>query len=456
MITYQNLLAVGESDKARMAFCNTAISQHKTSDKYTTAEIAEEYLQHRNRTISDYVKVLYTMSGGKVKDPYSTNFKIASNFFFRFMTQENQFVLGNGVNWSKEETKERLGSEFDHALQKAGLYALTHGVSFGFWNLDHLEVFSYLEFVPLYDEMTGALMAGIRFWRIDKTKPLRATLYEPDGYTEYVWRSGEDAEVLHEKRKYILHLRKSEADGTEILDGENYPAFPIVPLYGNQFKQSEIVGLREQIDCYDLIKSGFANDLSDAAQIYWTLTNAGGMDDVDLAKFVERMHTVKAAAVGDGMGAQAEAHTMEVPYASREALLSRLEKDLYRDAMALDTYNIASGAITATQITAAYEPMNNKADAYEYCVIEFVRGVLAVAGIDDEPTFTRSKMINAAEEVQSLMLAVQYLPDDYVTRKLLNLFGDADQQEQVMQTMSEEDTERFRVPITGEEPEAEE
>ena len=58
--------------------------------------------------------------------------------------------------------------------------------------------------------------------------------------------------------------------------------------------KAELNTIRTQIDAYDLIKSGFANDLDDVSAIYWTLSNTGGMDDVDLAQFVERMKTVKA------------------------------------------------------------------------------------------------------------------------------------------------------------------
>ena len=157
-----------------------------------------------------------------------------------------------------------------------------------------------------------------------------------------MWKDGE-CEIIKDKSKYINIVSTSEADGSEIIDGKNYDGFPIVPLWGNEEHQSAFVGLREKIDGYDLIQSGFANDLDDASQIYWTITNAGGMDDVDLAKFVERMKTVKAAVVVETGGSTAEAHTMEVPYNARQTLLAELRDGLYRDAMALDTDKITAG-----------------------------------------------------------------------------------------------------------------
>lgn len=440
MYTYQDLLQVRDNDEDRMAFVRACIDSHKNDDLFKQAVIADDYDKHRNTTINEYQKLLYTVTGKAVPDNWSANFKLASKFFNRFVTQENQYLLGNGVTWNEDSTKDHLGADFDTKLQELGKMALVGGVAFGFYNLDHLECFPVTEFVPLYDEENGALMAGIRFWQVSDDKPLRATFYEIDGYTDYIWNKKEIEgtgykyrdEVLIEKRPYKLKVRTTEIDGTEIYDGENYPTFPIVPLWGNPHKQSELVGLREQIDCYDLIKSGYANNVDEGSLIYWTLQNQGGMDDIDLAQFVERMKTLHAAST-DGA---AEMHTADSPYQSREALLNTLRADLYEDAMALDTKNIASGATTATQIKAAYEPLNAKADQYEYCVRKFLDGILEVAGIEDEPTFTRSIIVNNQEELQLVIQAAQFLDQEYVTRKVLTLLGDGDQAEEILARMS--------------------
>lgn len=462
MLTYQDFLLVGDNEKDRMAFVKKLIDQHKASELYQTAIIADEYDRHRNRTIMQYQKILYDVMGRAVPDVWTANYKLASRFFNRFVTQENQYLLGNGVTWTEESTKERLGKDFDTQLQKAGKKALVGGVSFGFFNYDHLDVFGVEEYAPLYDEDNGAMMAGARFWQVAPEKPMRATFYELDGYTDYVWnkREMEDgsyeyvSEVLHEKRPYIENVRTTEVDGDEIYDGENYPTFPIVPLWANTHKQSEIVGLREQIDCYDLIKSGYANNVDEASIIYWTLQNAGGMDDIDLAQFVEKMRKLHAAQTDDGV--TASPNTMDAPYASREALLATLRADLYEDAMALDTKNIASGATTATQIKAAYEPLNSKADEYEYCVIEFLQGILSIIGIEDEPTFTRSMIVNGQEEMQMVLQAAQFLDQEYLTKKVLTLLGDGDKAEEILQRIAEQEIEMAQDTTEMEDQAAEE
>lgn len=418
MKTYQDFLEVAEkSDRERMEFVLSAINNHKDSDLYKQAVIAKEYDAHRNVTIANFQKLLYTLNGKVIPDNYSPNYKLRSNFFANFITQETQYLLGNGVTLKKEENKAKLGAGFDTRLQEAAHDALVGGVSYGFWNLDHLEVFDVTEFVPLLDEENGELRSGIRFWQVCTSKPLRATLFEPDGFTQYIRRSGEEMMILEPKRGYVAVEATSEIDGTELLAYQNYPGFPIIPMYGNRAKQSELVGQREAIDCYDLIKSGFANTVDDASVIYWTISNAGGMDEIDMARFKESMRRIGVGLVDDD-GAKAEAHTITIPVEAREALLSRISDDLYRDFQMLDVTKLQGGQKTATEINAAYQSMDNKVDQFEYCVIDFLRALFKIVGIEDEPSFTRSKVTNQLEQTQMVLLAANYLDDETILNKL--------------------------------------
>lgn len=441
MKTYQDFLEVAEkSDRAKMEFVLAAINDHKNSDLYQQAKIAREYDEHRNVTIITVQKLLYTLSGKAIPDNYSANYKLRSAFFPIFMRQETQYLLSNGVILKNAENKKRLGRKFDNQIQDLARSALVGGVAYGFWNLDHLEVFTALEFVPLLDEENGSLRAGIRFWQVATNKPLRATLYEPDGFTQFIRRSGKEMEILAPKRGYISVEASSEVDGTEILEYQNYPGFPIIPMYGNRARQSELVGQREAIDCYDLIKSGFADTVDDASIIYWTISNAGGMDEIDMARFKETMRRIGVGLVDDD-GAKAEAHTLTIPVEAREALLSRLSDDLYRDFQMLDTTKIQGGQKTATEITAAYQQMDNKVDEFEYCVGDFLYQLFALVGIDDEPTFTRSKIVNQLEQTQMVLMAAEYLGDEFTLKHLPWLTQE--EVTEILQQKSAEELARF-------------
>lgn len=449
MKTFEDLLEVVENEEKLKQFLLSALSEYKNSSLYKEAVTAYEYYRRRNTTIIAYQKMLYKLTGEKVPDIWSANFKLRNGFYPKIVRQEVSHLLGNGIEFNKRATKDRLGgAKLDKQVIKLAKAALWGGVSFGFYNLDHIDDFTALEFVPLFGEEDGALHAGIRFWQVDDKKPLRLTLFEQDGYTEYIRRTGthdktesKKLEVLKEKQPYTIRVEKNALGETKIIDGQNYPSFPVVPFWGNEEHQSDFVGLQETIDCYDLMKSGLANDIDDAAMIYWLIQNSGGMDDVDLAKFVERMRTIKAAYV-DEDGSTADAHTVDVPFQSREYILNKLREDLFNDAMALDTDKITAGNITATAIEAAYENLSMKCDDFENCVTDFLDGILALAGVPDEsPTYKRSKIMNMAEDTQMVLSAAQYLDDETILKHLP--FLNPDEIKDVQKRVLAEEVNRF-------------
>lgn len=442
--TYQDLLEVGENEQNRMAFVLSAVGEHKKGFDYLIAADAEEYFRHRNPTIMRYQKFITNQFGQKVPDIWSANHKIASNWYNYFTTQAVSYLLGNGVTFGKkEETKKRLGKDFDQRVQDAATAAKNGGVSFGFWNNDHLEVFKLTEFAPLYDEDDGYMKAGIRFWQIDDSKPFRATLYEMDGYTEYIRRKGEDIMVYRKKTAYRRSSVTTAAEGTISTTGENYGNFPIVPLH-NVNRQSDLVGNQGTLDAYDLMMSGLVNNVDDGEFIYWILKNCGGMSEVDDAKFVEQLRLTHVGHAEGDDGASVDAHKVDVPFEATATALDRLTDQLYADFMALRVSSLSAGNKTATEITAAYEPLNQKTDGFEYCVTEFINGILEIAGIDDEPTYTRSQMSNQSEMVNMVMICSEYLDDEYITTKLLTLLGDADKVQEVLKRKENEAAARYR------------
>ena len=241
MKTFQDLEALGLNEGARMDFIRSTVNEHRSCDKYRVAADAEAYYAKKNPTILKYQKVLLNALGQAVPDVWSSSYKITHGFFRQFVLQQTQYVLSNGVSFDDKGTKDKLGADFDNRLQELAKRAMVDGVAFGFWNLDHLDVFSFADtprepgFAPLYDADTGLLRAGVRFWRpADNVN--RWTLYELDGYTDYIERRGEGMSILTPKRAYIQRTKQTAACGVEEVEGANYPGFPIIPVYANDLK----------------------------------------------------------------------------------------------------------------------------------------------------------------------------------------------------------------------------
>lgn len=160
---YQDLEACGNNEQQRMDFIRTVVNKHRSSAAYKIAADAEEYYAKRNVTISKFQKLLYDFSGRAHVDMFSANYKLKTSFFRRFVTQQVQYVLSNGVTFEKPDTKDKLGRGFDNQLQLAAKWAMIDGVSFLFWNLDHVEVFGFADtrirpgYAPINDDTTGLM-----------------------------------------------------------------------------------------------------------------------------------------------------------------------------------------------------------------------------------------------------------------------------------------------------------
>ena len=453
MYTYQDFINDGGGVQAM----SNAIVHHTKSDLYKTAKSADEYDHQRNETITNYIKIMFTMTGTPVEDFTATNNKLCSNFFHRLNTQRCTYLLGNGVSFSdhKEKTigedgvevttdttKNKLGKRFDADLKNIGYNSLIHGISFGFWNLDRLHIFPVTEFVPMWDEETGALRAGIRFWRIDSTKPMIAVLYEEDGYTKYKSKAvvGMDFEEIVAKKPYKFIVSASEEDGEEIIGEENYGTLPIVPMWGSKLHQSTLIGMKEKIDSFDLIRSGFANDLTDCAQIYWIIENCGGMNDKDLARFRDKLKIMHIAEV-DADNAKATPYTQDIPYGARSAYLVDIRSGIYEDFGGLDVHAVAAGA-TNDHIDAAYQPMDEEADDFEYQVSEFITQILKLIGIEDTPVFKRNRISNEKEQTDMVLSAAEYLDDETVLSKLP--FVTVDEVQSILAKKDQEAAERMQ------------
>ena len=117
ILTYNDLLEIGENERDRMDFVLSAIREHKASKDYAIAADAELYYKHQNPTIMRFQKWIYNQFGQKVPDIWSANNKIASNWYNYFTTQAVSYLLGNGVTFKIEANKKKLGKDFDKRVQ---------------------------------------------------------------------------------------------------------------------------------------------------------------------------------------------------------------------------------------------------------------------------------------------------------------------------------------------------
>jgi hypothetical protein len=266
-----------------------------------------------------------------------------------------------------------------------------------------------------------------------------AVLYEEDGYSRYVTNDNSKFVLDKDKKAYKVTVAKSEEGGEEVIGEDNYGVLPIVPLWGNKLHQSTLVGLKEKIDSYDLIQSGFANDLSDCAQIYWLIENASGMTDADLERFRDRLKTLHIAKA-DTVNSTVTPYSQDIPFQARKTYLDDIRARIYEDFGALDVHTVAAGA-TNDHIDAAYQPMDEEADDFEFQVIKFIDGLLKVIGIEDVPVFKRNRISNQQEQTQMILSAAEYLDNETILKKFP--FITVDEVQKILAATQNEEMDRY-------------
>lgn len=461
-VTYQDWEQTPDFERPELLM--KIIEGYKKTTDFRMGLVANEYFRAENPEVSSKYLLRPTTvevrdENGKVRKTNRTEKitgnRVYSSFFSRFVIQQNQYLLANGVTLDNDETKKRLGLGFDKALERLGEKALVHGVAWGFWNLDHLEVIEAVKdslsgAVALLDERTSEPMVLVQFWQINPERPLYVRLFEVGGVTEYRQEENELV-MITESRGYIQHTR-TDALGTEIVGESNYNSLPVIPLWGSEEHRSELTNaIKSKIDLYDRILSDFGDNLDRACDVYWVLNNFGGtMSDIaETLGAIEKLKAVANISDGTGSASTAEPHTIEVPYAARQAALDILQKQLYSDFMALSMEELTGGSLTNVAIETAMLNLNLKADRYEWQCFAFVQKVLRLLGIEtEEIKFKRQTISNRSEMVSDISLMRDYI--DQETALKINPYIEQDEIPEILNRLAAESM--SAAPIVQEEP----
>lgn len=456
MITWQDFEELRKENEGDAI--QRVVNEWIAGKTYKTAVIADTYDRQENDTIMNYIKTIFSLTGSKVEDFTASNNKVVSNFFQRLNVQRNTYSLGNGITFEKKDIKDKFGKRFDTTTQSAGYYSLIHGVSFLYWTGELRYFFKATEFAPLYDEETNVLRGGVRFWRRTGLNDVIDfyVVYEKDGYRKWKRADGEMAPTDKEIIPYKAVLKYTDFGDREVYNAGNYSDLPIIPLYGSRLKQSTLIGLRSQIDSYDLIRSGFANDLTDVSQIYWLIENFGGMTEDDLARFRDRMKLNHIVEADTSDGGKITPYTQEVPFQARQTYLDGIRQSIYDDFGAFDVRGFSNGEKTATEIEAAYQPLDENADDFEAQIIEAIQNLGTLIGIDEDdctPLFKRNKIVNSSEQIQALAMSDWV---DEETKIRHTPYITVDEQEEVLKRLSAETIDRMSAQMNAQNPLGEE
>lgn len=123
---------------------------------------------------------------------------------------------------------------------------------------------------------------------------------------------------------------------------------PFIPCYNNALKRGDLWRVKECIDAYDKVFSGFINDLEDVQQVIYVLSGYGGQDAEEFVDEVKKKAFVNLDIDEDGsISPELKTLTIEVPVEARQTMLKLLRDAIFEQGMGVDpkpeTYGNASG-----------------------------------------------------------------------------------------------------------------
>lgn len=425
------------------------ITERMGGETYEYFKYGQDYYVGRNTYIMDRKKKVFLESIGVTENPFGANHKLPSGHFKKIVVQKNMYLLGNGVLFSEEGQTEALNeyfkTSFDEFIIDSGLEASKKSEAWAFaYMSDGSLKFTLIpaeQLTPVYDEFDNLILMIRRF---DEGKTKVMLEIDKDGTKRY--EMSENATRYRLVAEYGHYSQQMAFDGEPV--GEemqfSFGQIPYFPLYNNREHTSDLYPIKQLIDTYDIINSDFANNIDDMQDAFFTLKGYAG-DTKNLAEFMRQLKKYKAVPVGED--GEVEANQLEIPTEARKVFLERLEKDIYKFAMAVDLTSINGGSgITNVYIKAMFSDLDLKCNEFENEIRKYIKAILDFineqmgTAYTDEFTFDRSIIMNKQETVDTLIKLVGLLSDETV-RELLPF--DIDLEQEKTRLVDQEDEVQF-------------
>ncbi|APM41326.1 phage portal protein [Clostridium kluyveri] len=219
---------------------------------------------------------------------------------------------------------------------------------------------------------------------------------------------------------------------------------PFIEFANNSIKQSDLSRYKKQIDLYDKVKSGYANDLEDIQQIIYILENYGGEDLGEFLSDLKRYKAIKTES--DGSGGGVKTLQIEIPVEARKIIIDILRKEIYEFGQGLQQDVEGVGNASGVALKFFYRKLELKSGLLETefraGFNKFIRAILKFLNINEykkiQQTYTRNMISNDLENAQIAQMSSGIIPKALILRNH-PWVEDPDEAEKMLQEENKED-----------------
>lgn len=332
-------------------------------------------------------------------------------------------IIDTGSTSSNKKICKWLGDDFLRKMRKLSLEAINSGCAWmHYWLSDN--TFKYApvpsdQIIPIMeDSLEDTFSKVIRYYPITvneggkKKYNIRIELWEGNKCSYFVIPST-DGFGLSQTTKIL--------DDGELIHPFEKP--PFIKFPNNNRHQGNLPKYKGLIDAYDIVISGYVNDVMDIQQVIYILENYAG---TDLGDFTTELKRYKTVAVGnDGIdGGRGDLRTLsiDIPVEARNSLLDILKKQIYTAGQALSRDVTSVGNASGETLKFFYRDLDLKVGDKEVeftaGLKELVRTILKVNGeSSDTPitiTFARNRISSDKEQAEICKDSVGVVPMELI------------------------------------------
>lgn len=368
------------------------IDEDTASAKKHFARTGERYFDG-DHDILQYRVFYYNADGQLVEDKTRSNVKIPHPFFKELTEQGTQYTLSGDepfVLSDVPELQEELDNRFNYnddfidELSEVITDCQTKGFAYMYAMKDSTDCMKFtcadsIGVVEVEARFADDEKDHVIYWfidRIDKEgKRVKKIMDWDDEQVYYYVQTDEgeiekDTSVKINPRPHTLY----QMEGDEKTYYESLGFIPFFRLDNNKKQCSNLKAVKALIDDYDLMASSLSNNLIDFDTPIHVVK---GFEGDNLDELQQNLKTKKIVGVGSDGGI--EVHTVDVPYAAREAKLALDEKNIYRFGMGLNLSGLKdTSATTNIAIKAAYSLLDLRCKHLERNIKRFLRKIVTV------------------------------------------------------------------------------
>lgn len=310
------------------------------------AMVAERYFRRKNDIILIETK---DEEGNPLR---SADNRVASNFYGLLVNQKAAYLFSDppifdvGSKQNNAVVADTLGDGFAKKCKSLCINASNANIGWLHVWVDETGKFQYgvvdsKQVIAVWsNDLEKRLLAVLRVYNtIDEVTGGIYTAYEYWTDTEctaYRCLSSIGLDTLAPYRMFpYYNMDEGLADYTDTLQ-HDWGEVPFIPFFNNESHTSDLDMIKDLIDSYDKVFSGFLNDLEDIQEIIFVLSGYGGENLKTFLSDLKRSKAIKVDSTLDNQHPGVETLTINIPVEAREKMLTITRKAIFEQGQGID------------------------------------------------------------------------------------------------------------------------